>query len=341
MKVDLRLFLAKSPASKVLLALASPIIIGIFSFNILAQKQVTLSNDGRQRSVLTRAGTIGQLLTEQKVRYSPHDAVYPDAGSELRPGAKVRVAHAVPVVLEINGKRRTLMPTARRVKGLLESIGLSSYADIRLDPPASEPLVAGMIVRLQLLNRRIERIQSQIAYETRREDDPSLPRGQSRLAVKGKPGVSEKVIEHVWAGNREIEQIVRGDRIVAGPVTEVVKVGTKVPRSVVAAAPAPSISVDVSRGGRSLAMVATAYATGDGGGAGWRTATGTGVYRGIVAVDPRVIPLGTRLYVDGYGPAVAADTGGAIKGNRIDLAFNSVSEANQFGRRTVVVHILD
>ena len=63
--------------------------------------------------------------------------------------------------------------------------------------------------------------------------------------------------------------------------------------------------------------------------------------RGLVAVDTRVIPFGTRLYIEGYGFAVADDTGGAIRGNKIDLAMDTLSEAYQFGRRTVVVHILE
>jgi 3D (Asp-Asp-Asp) domain-containing protein len=62
--------------------------------------------------------------------------------------------------------------------------------------------------------------------------------------------------------------------------------------------------------------------------------------RGIVAVDPNVIPMGTKLYVEGYGEAIAADQGGAIKGNRIDLFFGSHQEALNFGKRTVKVTIL-
>jgi 3D (Asp-Asp-Asp) domain-containing protein len=62
---------------------------------------------------------------------------------------------------------------------------------------------------------------------------------------------------------------------------------------------------------------------------------------GLVAVDPRVIPLGTHLYVEGYGFALAADTGGAIKGNRIDLCYDSVAFANRFGRKKVRVHVLE
>ena len=63
--------------------------------------------------------------------------------------------------------------------------------------------------------------------------------------------------------------------------------------------------------------------------------------RGVVAVDPSVIPLGTRLYIPGYGMAVAADTGGAIVGDRIDLCMESYGEAMDFGRRTIKVYILE
>ena len=82
-------------------------------------------------------------------------------------------------------------------------------------------------------------------------------------------------------------------------------------------------------------MEATAYTW-----TGSRTATGTWPSRGTVAVDPRVIPLGSELYVEGYGPTVAADTGGDIKGQRIDLYMESYEEAIQFGRRQVLVEVL-
>lgn len=71
-----------------------------------------------------------------------------------------------------------------------------------------------------------------------------------------------------------------------------------------------------------------------------RTATGIPARFGVVAVDPKVIPLGTYVFVEGYGFALAADTGGAIKGNKIDLCFNSRAEALKWGRRPVKVHIL-
>ena len=92
--------------------------------------------------------------------------------------------------------------------------------------------------------------------------------------------------------------------------------------------------------GRSVYVEATAYSPFDPG-AGTHTARGNRVRRGIIAVDPRFIPLGTRVYIPGYGEAVADDTGGAIIGNRIDIAFDTYDEAMHFGRQHIEIYILD
>ena len=84
-------------------------------------------------------------------------------------------------------------------------------------------------------------------------------------------------------------------------------------------------------------MESTAYSPYE---AGAYTATGDSVRYGIAAVDTNVIPLGTNLYIEGYGHALAADTGGAIRGNRIDLAFDSYQEALNWGRRDVLVKMV-
>ena len=89
-----------------------------------------------------------------------------------------------------------------------------------------------------------------------------------------------------------------------------------------------------------MSMEATAYLPTDGSGAGI-TATGIRATYGVVAVDPRVIPLGTKVYIPGYGVALAADTGGAIKGYKIDLCMESYSECMRFGRRNVTVYVLE
>ena len=98
---------------------------------------------------------------------------------------------------------------------------------------------------------------------------------------------------------------------------------------------------EVSRGGgRALYVSATAYSAHDPGN-GNRTATGTLVRRGVIAVDPSVIPLGTRVFIPGYGEAVAEDIGGAIHGQRIDVAFDTHAEALMFGRQDLEIFIME
>lgn len=99
-------------------------------------------------------------------------------------------------------------------------------------------------------------------------------------------------------------------------------------------------SAEPGRYSRVLTMTATAYTSQDDGN-GSVTYRGHELRRGLAAVDPRVIPLGTRLFIKGYGYAIADDIGGAIRGNKIDLAFENRAEALRFGVQKVTVYILD
>ena len=97
--------------------------------------------------------------------------------------------------------------------------------------------------------------------------------------------------------------------------------------------------------GQTFIMESTAYSSdpADTLGGGTVTATGQNLLTNpmAVAVDPNVIPLGTRLYVEGYGEAIASDTGGAIKGNIVDVHFSTYEQCIQWGRRQVKVTILE
>jgi 3D (Asp-Asp-Asp) domain-containing protein len=100
------------------------------------------------------------------------------------------------------------------------------------------------------------------------------------------------------------------------------------PQNAVAATPAPTAEPS---GGRTITVTSTGYSLGG------HTATGLPVGWGVVAVDPSVIPLGTKLTIPGYGEAVAADTGGAVRGNTIDIWFPTLAQARAWGRRTVTI----
>ncbi len=152
------------------------------------------------------------------------------------------------------------------------------------------------------------------------------------------------VIDAAGAGLPDMAEVpvkVGSSVAAAASVEPEVKAPVKVAQK--AAPPAPSRGL-ADKGNRTITMVATGY---DGCYEcnkpyyGYPSYIGLPLARGIVAVDPNVIPMGTRLYVEGYGAAIAADQGNAIKGNRIDLYFDSHQEALKFGKKTVQVTVLD
>ncbi|MBR0289241.1 MAG: peptidoglycan-binding protein [Selenomonadaceae bacterium] len=91
---------------------------------------------------------------------------------------------------------------------------------------------------------------------------------------------------------------------------------------------------------RVIRVEATAYSSAEPGLSSY-TALGTVCQRGVIATDPNIIPLGTRVFIPGYGYAVAEDTGGAIVGHKIDVAFDTIAECYEFGRQFIDIYILD
>lgn len=174
------------------------------------------------------------------------------------------------------------------------------------------------------------------------------PQTIHRLTVNLAPGHT-KVVEAGHAGVVEIR--VRYAQRDGGPVrrTVVASAVTQLPKARVIAegiggTPLTSFEAHgIAQMGymarSAMEMLATAY-TADCAGCGGMTAIGRRAGKGIVAVDPRVIPLGSHLYIPGYGLAVAGDTGGDIVGNRIDLGFDSWRDAMLFGRRDIKVYRL-
>ncbi|MFI5389403.1 MAG: 3D domain-containing protein [Candidatus Eremiobacterales bacterium] len=164
---------------------------------------------------------------------------------------------------------------------------------------------------------------------------PHLAPGERKMLRSGGHGVAwltERVT--VWDDVVVNRQVVARE-VVHVPTPGVVLVGT--PKTLAQLRQAmPNVAL-----GTAITMIATAYTadTATAAPTGY-TATGILAQEGVVAVDPRVIPLGTKLFVPGYGIALAADTGGAIIGNRIDLCMDSYSRAIEFGRRPIQVYIL-
>lgn len=201
----------------------------------------------------------------------------------------------------------------------------SDYADT-----AVRERVAALHVETKIHSRRVE-----FAADPTIRYTPHLAPGERKLLRDGAHGVAW-VTERVtlWDGIAVSRQVL-SRQVVHSSTPAVELVGT--PKTLAQLREAmPNVAL-----GAAMTMIATAYTadTATAAPTGY-TATGILAREGVVAVDPHVIPLGTKLFVPGYGFALAADTGGAIIGNRIDLCMDSYDKAVQFGRRPVQVYVL-
>ncbi len=201
----------------------------------------------------------------------------------------------------------------------------------------------------------VNTITEQIEFKTIVEQIDTLELGTTLVAVEGVEGVREKVIQTEYLDGEVVSQVIVSDVITAEPINKIIHEGVMVPEPEPEPEPAyvAPTNTTVSAGtivcsqtgaiyeiANTYTMEATAYTNIPNSRWYGITASGLPTFVGMVAVDKNVIPLGTILYVEGYGIAIAGDTGSAINGYDIDLFMNSYNEAITFGRRNVTVHKL-
>lgn len=165
----------------------------------------------------------------------------------------------------------------------------------------------------------------------------SVVPGRSAVIATGRPGIEEEFVRYAQRNGGPVHRSVVWSRVVRTPRPRIVAEG--IGGSALSSFAARGIKGMAYMARSAMLMLATAYTADSAGGDGM-TAIGRHAGFGIVAVDPRVIPLGTRLFIPGYGFAIAGDTGGDIVGDRIDLGFDTDRDALQFGRRSVTVYRL-
>jgi len=219
-------------------------------------------------------------------------------------------------------------------------LGGPIHADDSINRSDSTEAAAPASTEATLTTKEIVQRES-IPFTTLRKSSSELRIGASKTVQSGKNGEKQITYKVYSRGDEEVRREAVSSKVLHKPVQEIVKVGTAAVEKYKRFA---SRGGGYFSGGKVVLMTATGYsacAADNGGSSSGRTATGLRIGHGVVAVDPNYIPLGTRLYIEGYGYAVAADTGGAIKGNRIDLGHDTRSAAQSVGRRKVKVHILD
>ncbi|KAB2953017.1 hypothetical protein F9B85_07065 [Heliorestis acidaminivorans] len=311
-------------------------------------KEVQLVLEGLASPYQSKAKSVKAFLREQDIDYGPQDMIIPDLAMPLENGMVVEVRKAEEVEIQVGNRSYNVMAyrpiEAGALKKNLAEQGIYVTAEDRVEPLQDDKIWE--FVRVQ---RLIEKREEKIPYEQEVVLDSTLPAGETKISVPGKEGRLILEEEVILENGQLVERRIISEQLLTEPLNEVIVRGTghQERRTTIASRGGTRELVNDEKiksieamTGSSIAQTkhveSTAYTH-----TGNRTASGKWPRVGLVAVDPRVIPLGTKLYIEGYGLAEAADTGGAIKGNIIDVFFDTREECIQWGRRQVVIHILE
>ena len=294
----------------------------------------------------TRQDTVSEFLEENNIITGEFDKLSMLPEDELYDGARLIIRKGRNFTLSVDGNVEIITTTKKTVREAFEEAGVSVDITDRVEPSLDAEVQEDMSVSIFRVAERTITVDKEIPFTSKEVSDSSLKKGSTRVKTKGQNGLKRAVYNVTTENGIEVKRELVSETTIKKPVTQIVAVGTSEAaksgngKKVVAASSGKSLSYS-----KKLTVTATAYTDSSGN----KTASGRAAQYGVIAVDPKVIPLGTRLYVEStddgkswtYGYCVAGDTGGAIKGNKIDLFYNSESECVRFGRRSAIVYILD
>ncbi|MEQ8196645.1 MAG: ubiquitin-like domain-containing protein [Clostridiaceae bacterium] len=323
------------------IAILTSILLLLFVLFILIkskQKTVTIVIGNDTKTITTYDTNVEKVLSDEGIILKEKDKVSPSLESALNKTDTITVTRAKNLTVKVDGKEVSVLSSDRNVGEMLKSEEISVGSDDKISPEATSELTEGMEVKITRITSKTLTKSVSIDYSTDIKPDSELLdifKKKIQSGIKGEKQITYKVL---YEDGKEISREVAGEKIVKEPVNEVIIQGTQK-------------SVALSRGGepisfsKKLSCRTTAYWAVNGVGSTY-TCSGKLAVRNsqgysTVAVDTSVIPLGTKMYIPGYGFAIAADTGSAIIGNTIDVYFNTKAEALNWAVKNLSVYILN
>lgn len=305
---------------------------------VTKRKDITLVIDGKTTNVVTYKDTVKAVLSENDIKVGEKDKISPSLDSEIEDNSTITIKRAIDVTISVDGKTLNILSAEDNVETLLSAEGITLNEKDKIEPSKETKLYAGLAIDITRVENKTETEAVPVEFETVLKTDSSLANTVTKTVQEGANGEKKITYDVVYEDGQEVSRTKISEEIVKEPVDKIVVKGTRA-------------TLPYSRGGspltysRAFTAKATAYWAFDGVGNTY-TSTGRVAVRNpdgysTIAVDPKVIPYGTRLYVENYGFAIAADCGSAIKGNTIDVYFNTKKEAYIWGVKYVKVYILD
>lgn len=314
------------------------LVLAIYSGYITQVNSFFVVDDGVATVYNTYTSDALLALQEAGIALSPSDHVAAPAHPVVGGYAEITITRGLTATVRMDGRETTISTnSAATVRALLDRAGYEPQPHDIVEPPLDTAAQDGMRIVVTRQNIVTEQVAEAIPYTVIRNDNRNLNEGTEVVTRDGVPGEKIYSYEVTYRDGVEISRRLVLEAVTVDPIPQIIECGT--------AKTITTASGEVYRYSRRLDCSATAYTTE--GRKNKINAIGNVARVGTIAVDPKVIPLRSKVYVTSangtwdYGVALCEDTGGSIKGNIVDLFFNTVAECYSFGRRKCVVYVLE
>ncbi len=320
---------------------------------------VVIYDEGKQIASVNVAGTVKFALDKAGVKLGDGDRINFDEEVGITGDMKIEITRAFPVKISVDGEEKTVNITGGTVADIIKQAGINLGQYDEVSKKMSKEITKKTSLTIKRIEYKTETKTVKTDYKTKVEYDDSMYEDQRKIKRKGVKGKSINEYKYTYIDGKLTETEVLSSKTVKEPVAQILIRGTKVRSTGFTGASVksgkviselkPPFEIPLNKNGRPvnykkvITGKATAYCTGT------TCSTGAPAMPGRVAVDPREIPYGTKMYIvssDGkwnYGYCIASDTGGFIYNSStvVDLYMRGYSTCRNFGRRNVDIYILE
>lgn len=312
------------------------VIIVFAVFFLTTVKSVNVEIDGKKDSFISFSSHIDRAMSMKKIELFENDKINIDITSRIRNNEDIKIKRAVKVQLCVDDKELEIKSAEDDVKNMLLANNITLGSSDKISPDLSEKLKDGISVNIIRVASEALVEKVAIEFQTVVNVDANVIETRSKTLQEGKTGEKQLEYKVTYENGKQVLKELLKEVIIKEPVTQIIQKG---------GLPVFNVSRgDSSRYSREFVAKTTAYWAIYGVGKTY-TASGRKAVRdpdgfSTVAVDKRIIPFGTKMYIENYGYAIAADTGEAIQGDIVDVYFDTSREASNWGVKYLRVYIL-
>ncbi|MBU3143999.1 3D domain-containing protein [Clostridium sp. CF012] len=322
------------------------IITTTTAFMSIARKNITVVVDGKQIKLVTYQKTVETALRKAKIHIAVKDKIDKVLNSKVVNNDVITINHAINLKVFVDNKELNIASAEKDIALMLNTEKINLGSNDMVYPSIENKLSKDMNIIITRVKTETVQEKKPIDFKTVIKNDKDTLKSQSKVLQNGINGEKSITLDVTYKNGKEVNRKVIKEMVVKEPQHKIIAQGTMPARTLSRGASSKALNIRATATSeKTLNVKATAYWAVDGindtytfsGRKAVRNSSGYST----IAVDPNVIPLGTKLYVEGYGNAIAADKGSGVKGNFIDVFFNTREEALHWGVKYLKVRILD